>query len=800
MNHTSRLFAASLLVASFLPAQDPADTPGTTKLAPVITPGADAPVANPADPVTTGARMPKLRTPIHTAPDDLGRPYGTWAAGDDYKVSFHDGMAFVPYLGASYPTTQTLRWRTASAKVGEVELVQDAPQHHRADFRYEYRFGPITEAYDVLAEGLEQTFVLHQRPSTGDLVIRGAVDSLLKSRSAAADVQALQFVDDNGNTIVEYGRAVAFDARGARIDVATAHDQGVVTLTVPGSWLATAALPVVVDPLLTRVQIASWGAATFGTVQGVDIARDDEATAANVMIAYTRSASATDADLWLRVCNDDFTANALVFSDITTSWDTDQVSTCYVGGANRFVATLRRFFPGTPTLSQLRCKVHDSGSTTLTTNVGFLTPPAGNNDWRADVGGVESFASGNNALVVFQRENNGAGNNFANAALSEVHASLIDATTTNGTFGATFELQPSTTHDSERPSVNQVAAGGTTFSWACVFQRFIDGATLEDWDLNGKLISQNGTVSTGSFISDLATGGPLTHQLGPVVEGKSGRYAVVFTAVDEASVAFKTGLIAGKEVYIERFDWADGSTSPGGNFAPVLLRSNTDRRWEATGNGYDTNDRSHWTVAFRAISPGVPSLYYTRCGYDGQATEGPTGTLLYNVANEVPIGGNCVFDNDNNAFLFGYGVDDNTTTLPVFGHALTYDAPAAPTVFGTSCSSATLSWNGNQQIGAQFNSVEVNNATPTSIHFVVVATGTVNVPVINPAVFPGCRLFVAAAGPDYLGYFPPSIGISTSYELALPAFLGNQNLYFQDWILDGAFLYSTERLTVPIVK
>ena len=69
----------------------------------------------------------------------------------------------------SAPATRpprTLRWRTTSAKVGEVELVQDAPQHHRADFRYEYRFGPITEAYDVLAEGLEQTFVLHQRPST----------------------------------------------------------------------------------------------------------------------------------------------------------------------------------------------------------------------------------------------------------------------------------------------------------------------------------------------------------------------------------------------------------------------------------------------------------------------------------------------------------------------------------------------------------------------------------------------------------------------------------------------------------
>jgi hypothetical protein len=801
MKTSSRLLAASILTAAFLPAQDPADTPGAPRLAPILSPGATTDVA-PTERVANGTAMPKLRTPIHTAEHDNGLAYGTWAAGDDYKVSFHDGMAFVPYLGASYPTTQMLRWRTTSAKVGEVELVNGAPQHEHADFRYEYRFGAITEAYDVLAEGLEQTFVLNQRPAAGDLVIRGAVDSLLRSRNAKAANQALTFADADGHAIVQYGRAVAFDANGNRIDVTTEHTDGVVTLQVPGDWLAAAALPIVVDPLLTRVQVATWGAATFGEVQSVDIARDDEATTANVMVAYVRAASATDSDLWLRVCNDDFSSNVLIYSDITTTWDTDQATCCYVGGADRFVSVFRRFFPAsTPTLSQLRCKVHDSGSTTVTTNVGFLSPGVGINDWRPDVGGVEAFTAGSNAFVVFQRENNGSGNNFANVALSEVTGCLLDATTANGTFGVPFNLQVSAIHDNERPSVTQVAAGGTTFSWACVWQRFISGATLEDWDLHGKLISQSGAVSAGTFISDLATGSPLTHQLGPVVSGRSGRYSVVFTAVDEASVAFQTGLIAGKEVWMERFDWTDGAASPTGDYPAVLLRSNTDRRWEATGNAYDTDTRSHWTVGFRAISPGVPALYYTRVGYDGNVTEG-TSTLLYFVSGQTVVGGNVVYDNDNDTFLFGYGVDDGTTTLPVFGHAVTYATPTpwSNFGFGTACSTATVTWSGSQQIGSQFGQANVNGAPATGIHFLILSLGTVNVPVINPAVFPGCRLLVAAAGIDYLGYFPPQIGANTSYPLPLPPFLGSQTLYFQDWYLDGPFLYSTERLNLPIIK
>lgn len=802
MNKTAPFLAGATLALGLLHAQGPDDA-ATRRPLPPAPPMAD--VAEPTTPVQNGTRMASLRTPIHTAPADRGQSYGVWAAGDDYKVSFHGGMTFVPYLGAGYPTTQMLQWRTTSARQGTHELIENpTPQPVQVgDFRFEYRFGAVTEAYDVLAGGLEQTFVVHQRPTQGDLVIRGAVQSLLRSRNVAAAHQPLTFADAEGRAIVGYGRSVAFDANGDRVEVTTSYTDGEIALTVPANWVARATLPITVDPLLTRVSVATWGTPTDGEVETVDIGRDDEAVTDNVMVAYTRAASATDFDAWARLGDDDFTGASVVFSDITTSWSTTQTACAFVGGADRWAVLLRRYFGGlSPAVSELRCHVHASGDTTLATNYGSLNPPANHNDWRVDVGGVQGFSSGSNALVVFQREDNTpTSGGFANAATSEIHGSILDVTTTNGTFGATFAIKPSATHDNERPSVNQVSEGGVSHSWVCIYQRYVDGGgATEDWDLNGARIDQNGAVASGTWISDLANVTPAQHQLGPVVEGNGGRYCVVFNTVDVASVAFKTGLIAGKQVHAERFDWAHGTSTPSADRPNVLLRSNTDRRWEATGIGYDSDDRSHWAVAFRAIPPGSPSLYYARLGYNGEPTEGPIGTLLYNVSSEQPIGGACVFDNDADAFLFSYGVAI-PTTQPVYGHALTYTAAAAPATFGVSCSNAGLVWLGNQQIGAEFNSINVTGAPASAIHLMLVATVTTNVPVIHPVVFPGCRLFVMASGPGYLGTFPAAVGSSASWNLALPEFVGAQTLYFQDWYLDATnLLYSTERIAVEIVK
>ncbi|HLQ38425.1 MAG TPA: hypothetical protein VK348_11525, partial [Planctomycetota bacterium] len=477
----------------------------------------------------------------------------------------------------------------------------------------------------------------------------------------------------------------------------------------------------------------------------------------------------------------------------------------FVGGSNMWALVFSRFFPGVTPLSQVRCHVHASGDTTLLTSFGFFVPPANHNDWRPDVGGVEAFVAGSDALVVFQREDNTAtAGSFANTDTSEVWGSLLDTTTANGTFGAPFLIRSFTSSDSERPTVNQAAEGGAAFSWICVCQEYNNSITNDDWDLIGRRISNTGAVATGTFITDLATLGN-THQLGPVVAGESGRYAVTFTTVDTTLVPFKTGLIAGKEVRTERFNWANALAGPSLVKPNVVLRANADRRWEATGLAYDSNSDSHWGVGFRAIVPGVPVAYYARIGFNGEATEGPIGSILYSVAGDTTTEVAVTFNNDLNTFQYAYGVNDGTITLPIYGQVLEYAVPSPISTFGISCSAANLSWTpstflGSQQIGCEFTNVNVTGAPVGAAHFMAASFGTTNVAVLDPAVAAGCRLFIQATGPLFLGVLPLRIGANANWSLPLPEFLPSTTLHFQDWYLDGAQFHSTERLTVPIIK
>ncbi|MCU0864001.1 MAG: hypothetical protein MUC36_09430 [Planctomycetes bacterium] len=784
MNYPLRVLAIALHASFLLPAQAPAVLSTKPPEAPL--PAAADPASAPLPTMPEARPMPGLRTPIHTADPDLGSAYGTWAAGDDYKVSFHDGMQFVPYLGADYPTTQTLRWQTRSATVGGVEMVQGEPIHWHTDFRYEYRFAGITEAYDVLSAGLEQTFVLHTLPAAGDLVIRGTVASRLRSRTTAAAHQPLTFCDDAGSALVEYGRAIAIDGSGRRTEVTTEHRDGLVTLTVPGSWLTEATLPLVVDPMLATVATIGVGGLGSSALLHFDIARDGEATARNLMLAYSRAASANDSDLWLRLANDDYSDSTIVFSDITTAWSSDQPSCCFVGGADRFVSVFRRKVddPAECSSSGIRCKLHPSGSTVLTTNVGVMPQAAPSLDYRPDVGGIEAFASGSAAMVVFQRAI------LANCRIvgDYVICARIDATTTNGTFGSPVLLAQSA---SPHPSITPVAAGGPSSSWACVWSQ---RGTYNPFEsrLTGALINQSGAVSTGRFHSVIQPAPLYDLVQSTMVAGNAGRYAVVFK-----TPRYQVQLPA-DQLWLQRFDWPDGAAAPTAEYAPVLLRSSPDTNHQPTGIAYDTDTRSHWAIGYRRTTATSSQLHHARVGYDGKPTELPTTAYESTTLGSV-VGGNCVFNRTNDTFLFATATT-NLLSTQLRAHTMTYTTPAPVTKFGGSCGGATIDWTGSRQIGSEFCSVFVTGAPTTAAHFLLLSLQPVDLPVLDPAVHPGCRLLVSATVSALESPFAPRVGSSVTFPLSLPSYLHGQTFHFQDWYAHGQQLFSTQRLTVPVVR
>ena len=105
----------------------------------------------------------------------------------------------------------------------------------------------------------------------------------LVTDAVPAAVQALDFRDDRNDVIMRYGAAMAFDANGDTTPVTTAFAKGEITLTVPGAWLASAQLPVVVDPLLTRVLVSTAGGIQ-SMVGQVDIAEDHQDPAVRKLV------------------------------------------------------------------------------------------------------------------------------------------------------------------------------------------------------------------------------------------------------------------------------------------------------------------------------------------------------------------------------------------------------------------------------------------------------------------------------------------------------------------------------------
>jgi hypothetical protein len=319
---------AALILATSPTAQQGADQPGIAQ-SPAPQPGnANAPDVVPLP--SSGAqpiRAEELLVPIHTQPDDPDAgPYGWWAAGPDYKASFHDGYAFYPLLGPAYPHNLPLRWRTESVTVaGEALFPQGvAPVHHHTGMRYEYRFPGVVEAYDVLLTGVEQTFRIAERPAQqGDLVIRGRITTeLVAARRLEDEHGRIVFRDAAGKDVVSYGGAFAIDATGRRTPVTTTFDGTTVSLKVSGTWLADAAYPVTVDPLTANVVISNWGGTTFGLASYPAIGRDDESVTSNIMTFYARQFSASDFDGYARLTNNDFSNTTLVYTDVTTSWST----------------------------------------------------------------------------------------------------------------------------------------------------------------------------------------------------------------------------------------------------------------------------------------------------------------------------------------------------------------------------------------------------------------------------------------------------------------------------------------------
>ncbi|MCA8978168.1 MAG: hypothetical protein KDC98_25800 [Planctomycetes bacterium] len=754
----------SLVVAGALAAQDPGDF--RLRVGPL-------------------AGLADLRAPIRPdGVDTAGCSRERWAAGSGYKVSFHDGMTFVPYLGADYPHNQPWSWRTVSVRAGTEELLAGdrAAEHRNDDYRYEYRLGAVTETYDVRAEGLEQSFVIHAPTGAGELVVTGAITTGLDAATVPAAHRALVFHDDGGRPIFEYGAAIAFDATGRRTPVATAFADGLITLTVPADWMATAAFPVTIDPLLTRHPAAGLQAGL--AVTSCDLACGNTTQGVEQAAAIVRAASAGDHDMQVVLL--DLGYNMIAAFNFFTFRNEDGAAVAYVGGQGRYAMAFRDLDSATNTSSVRVMSFNGSAGITRT-----ISRPPGVNDWRPDVGGVDVNGLDHSALIVFQREDNsGTTGGFGNTSSSDVYGQLFDLST-GSLQGSEFAIA-SGPNDHERPSVNK-ANFGFSSPWMCVWQT----ATNQRWSIFGKQISPTAPyVSVATWYPDF-TLGTTEHAVAPIVDGQYGRYAITFASSSFAQAPSAFGDPTGHRIYVERFDWADGASAPdpAGDRPPVLIHQVGTQDLDPTGMAIDTHNRSLFGLGFHDRN--TESAWCARAGINGNLTEGPH--LMFQVAGSEVAGPALAFDPANAVFKTGYFVGDPVGQT-LYGQDFAYVTPAPITTFGTGCGpSSLIAFRFSQQIGSSSGSILALGGAATAAHFLALSLAPDNQPVAIPGVGSGCSLYVDS-GASLLGMFPPVVGNSARWSMSLPEWLPPLTFHFQDWVLENGQLTSTNRLSIPIVK
>jgi len=198
-------------------------------------------------------RLAGALAPMARAATNEATPARVVVSGRGYTATFAaDGVRFARPLATH---AAAMRWRATAVGRGAVmaELPPRAPQQAPGRVRYEHAAGE--ERYDVLAAGLEQSFVFTTLPpGDGDLVVRLAVATELPLQGAGPD--GLCFGNDKSDAIV-WGGVTGIAADGQRARGTITSDGVSIELRLPAAFVARAALPLVLDPLIGTNQLSS---------------------------------------------------------------------------------------------------------------------------------------------------------------------------------------------------------------------------------------------------------------------------------------------------------------------------------------------------------------------------------------------------------------------------------------------------------------------------------------------------------------------------------------------------------------
>lgn len=301
---------------------------------------ASPPQAQPGRDASAPAVPPSPDRPTDLSADAAGN---LLAEGASYRAQFAPGtMHFETRSAAADEQAPSLDLRFVGASRGTslvVPTVAVAPTQAGDLVRYD-RIG-FAETYDVRPEGVEQAFHFAARPAGhGDLVLQMDVAGNLTAAAQAPTHGDLTFCR-NGTPALRYGAAAAFDREGHATEVLTGYDgQGRLELVVPAAFVDAATFPLVVDPAIGAVVIAS---TTDHYCEAADTAH---APAADVYACVWQDAIAPNVlGIRLSLVHPDGTlvgGNWISISPSNADQSDPSVAVCEQSGAEAFFVVWRR--------------------------------------------------------------------------------------------------------------------------------------------------------------------------------------------------------------------------------------------------------------------------------------------------------------------------------------------------------------------------------------------------------------------------------------------------------------------------
>lgn len=451
-----------------------------------------------------------------------------WVAADGYKASFSaSGTNFVPFLGSAASRNWPLAMHLVAARIAGEELGVAAKAPHREDRTVRFDHGSTVESFELRDHTIEHSFRFDVLPKRGELVLEIGIATEL---SVTQRDGGFDFTGPDGS--LHYGRAVAIDADGDRVDVESRCDGESIRLVVPASFVAKAHLPLLIDPVIGSIGIAD---TRSKEIRSTDLCWTE--VDGTFVMCFESVFSTADSDVYARALDATMTPTGSLLSiDLTSnSWRKPRIASLTYEHRHLVVAEMS---VSNAAPFSVAGRTIDTSSAP-TTGSQFLVVHQGvpnSNDGQCmnpDVGG-DPAAPTVYFNVVFERE--------FSPTDHDIQMVLLDR---DGARVGSFVTLDSSTAFEHHPVISKCDGTAPTGeqAWAVVYRR--DSLATSQGHLRASLIEWDGTIRTfNNAVTFPITGTTPRFDGGydvstPTVSEAGSRYLVAETRADGPSAALR---------------------------------------------------------------------------------------------------------------------------------------------------------------------------------------------------------------------------------------------------------------------